>query len=104
MDHTLECDILEKLTHLSLDIIGLCAFGYNFNCTLVGQTEESRATDTVLKGNFNLKMRSMERLFPPLKLMRTKFEEEFFQAEKCLHNLIEKVSWEIVHTFLDHNI
>jgi len=89
--HALESDILVGLTNLSLDVIGLCAFGYEFNCILYGQTEESIATDTVLKGNFDLQKRSLESVFPPLKFLRTKVEKEFHQAEKCLENLIQKI-------------
>ena len=91
MGYALERDILVGLTHLSLDVIGLCAFGYEFHCILNGQTEESIATDTVLKGNFDLQKRSLDSIFPPLRLLQTKFEKEFHQAEICLQNLIQKV-------------
>ena len=85
--------MLEKLTHLTLDVIGLCAFGYHFNCILGGHNEESKATDAVLRGNFDLQRRSFESLFPFLKLIRSKEQREFDKAESCLKSLIKRVSF-----------
>ena len=38
------------LAHLTLDIIGRCAFGYHFNTVLSEETEISRAFSTVITG------------------------------------------------------
>ena len=38
------------LAHLTLDIIGRCAFGYHFNTVLSGESETSSAFSTVIKG------------------------------------------------------
>ncbi|XP_065056751.1 cytochrome P450 4C1-like [Rhopilema esculentum] len=87
----IELDVLEKLTHLSLDIIGICAFGYNFNCIMGGHSEESKATDTVLRGNFDLQRRSLEQMIPLFTLFRSSTQKEFIKAETCLKNLINQV-------------
>lgn len=38
------------LTHLTLDVIGRCAFGYDFNTVLSGESEISNAFSAVIKG------------------------------------------------------
>ena len=45
-----EVSIHTDLTHLSFDIIGRCAFGYNFNTVLSGESEISKAFTEVIKG------------------------------------------------------
>ena len=90
-DKTVECDVLEKLTHVTLDVIGLCAFGYPFNCILGGHTDESRATDTILRTCFDLQKKSFEEFCPLLKWIPSKKRRRFQEAEKCFRTLIEKV-------------
>ena len=52
------------LAHLTLDIIGRCAFGYHFNTVLSGETETSSAFSTVIKDiSFG---RVMRKMFIPL--------------------------------------
>ena len=52
------------LAHLTLDIIGRCAFGYDFNTVLSGETETSSAFSAVIKGvDFG---RIMRKKFIPL--------------------------------------
>ena len=92
----MDCNVLEGLTHVSLDVIGLSAFGYNFDCVLTGETEESKATDIVLKGHFDLQNRSMEALFPPLRYLQSKIQAEFARAENSLERLIDKVTYFIM--------
>lgn len=59
----LEVPVYTDLTHLALDIIGRCAFGYNFNTVLSGESEISSAFSTVMKGmSFGRVMR--KRLIP----------------------------------------
>ena len=51
------------LAHLTLDIIGRCAFGYDFHTVLSGETEISTAFSAVIKGiSFGRVMR--KRLIP----------------------------------------
>ena len=45
-----EVSIHTDLTHLSFDIIGRCAFGYNFNTVLSGESKISKAFTEVIKG------------------------------------------------------
>ena len=45
-----EVSIHTDLTHLSFDIIGRCAFGYNFNTVLSGESDISKAFTEVIKG------------------------------------------------------
>lgn len=53
-----EVPVYTDLTHLTLDIIGRCAFGYNFNTVLSGESEISTAFSAVIKGiNFGRMMR-----------------------------------------------
>ena len=58
-----EVSIQTDLAHLALDIIGRCAFGFNFNTVLSGESEISRAFSVVIKGvNFGRLMK--KRLIP----------------------------------------
>ena len=43
-------DIEEDLSHLTLDVIGQSAFGYNFNTILGGDSKVSEAVAIVLQG------------------------------------------------------
>ena len=45
----LEVPISTDLAHLTLDIIGRCAFGYHFNTVLSGDSETSSAFSAVIK-------------------------------------------------------
>lgn len=58
-----EVSIQTDLAHLALDIIGRCAFGFNFNTVLSGESEISKAFSVVIKGvNFGRLMK--KRLIP----------------------------------------
>ena len=46
----LEVPVSTDLAHLTLDIIGRCAFGYHFNTVLSGETEISSAFSAVING------------------------------------------------------
>ena len=45
----LEVPVSTDLAHLTLDIIGRCAFGYHFNTVLSGETETSSAFSAVIQ-------------------------------------------------------
>lgn len=49
-DKVLEVPVDTDLTHLTLDIIGRCAFGYNFDTVLSGESEIASAFSSVIKG------------------------------------------------------
>eukprot|EP00794_Sanderia_malayensis_P010929 gene10929-12090_t len=88
---TMDCDILEKLTHMTLDVIGLCAFGYSFDCISGGHSEESKATNTILTTSFDLQGRSFKQLFPFMGMWKSEKEKHFMKAEKCFRSLIDKI-------------
>ncbi|XP_027047079.1 cytochrome P450 4F5-like [Pocillopora damicornis] len=63
-----EASISVDLTHLTLDIIGRCAFGYNFDTVLSGESEVSNAfSDVILEINFARLMR--QKLIPLYKYL-----------------------------------
>ena len=84
--------MMTKLTNLTLDVIGICAFGYDFNCVLAASSKESDATNTILTANFNIVRRSIEELIPLLKFLPSKEREEVKKAEDVFYGLIRQVS------------
>ncbi|XP_068743942.1 cytochrome P450 4c21-like isoform X1 [Montipora capricornis] len=46
-EHSIDIELLDDLSHLTLDVIGQTAFGYNFNTILAGESKVSRAFATV---------------------------------------------------------
>ena len=83
--------MLKKFTDLTLDVIGVSGFGYDFNCILGGDSEESNATNTILTANFNLVRRSLEELIPLLKIIPSKEKEDLKNAEEIFYGLIKQV-------------
>ena len=83
--------MLQKFTDLTLDVIGICAFGYDFNCVIGGTSDESQASNTILSANFNIVRRSFEELIPLLKLIPSKEREDLKKAEDLFYGLIKKV-------------
>ena len=83
--------MLQKLSDLTLDVIGVCAFGYNFDGILGGSSEEGRATNTILTANFNVIRKLLEQLIPLLKLIPSKERDELKKAEDVFYGLIKKV-------------
>ena len=84
-------EIQTKFTHLTLDVIGLCAFGYSFDGIKKGNTEESQATNTILTANFNMLRRTLEFMFPFLEYIPSKERDGLKRAEKVLYGLMEQV-------------
>jgi len=87
----IEIRMLQKFTDLTLDVIGICAFGYDFNCVIGGTSDESQASNTILSANFNMVRRSFEELIPLLKLIPSKEREDLKKAEDLFYGLIKKV-------------
>ena len=83
--------ITQKFIDLTLDVIGLYTFGYNFNTVMGGMSEEARATNTILTVNFNIVRKSFEELFPLLKLIPSKERDDLKRAEDIFYGLIKKV-------------
>lgn len=77
-----EISIHTDLTHLTFDIIGRCAFGYNFNTVLSGESEISRAFSAVIKGlSFGRQMRkSLIPLYEYLPLDDNRKERKAFEV------------------------
>ena len=74
-----------------MDVIGVCAFGYPFDCILGGHTKESFATDQLLTGSFDFVRLSLEHTFPVLKLFPSAARNELNAAEKIVFGLLRKV-------------
>ena len=89
---SVEMEMMHKFTDYTLDVIGICAFGYDFNCVLHGNSEESNASNTMLTANFNIVRRSFEKLIPLLKILPSKERDDVKKAENIFYGLIEKVN------------
>ena len=86
-----EMEMLQKFTDLTLDVIGVCAFGYDFDGILGEGSEEAAATNTILTANFNVVRKVFEEIFPLLKLTPSKERDALWKAEDILYGLINKV-------------
>eukprot|EP00794_Sanderia_malayensis_P010813 gene10813-11967_t len=86
---SVESEMMTKFIHLTLDVIGLCGFGYAFNCIMGENSEESKATNTILTGQFNVRQRLLETFLPFLKLFPSKERDRVKKAETILYGLIE---------------
>jgi len=86
-----EMKMLRKLSDLTLDVIGVCSFGYDFNGIIGYDTEEKRATNTIISLQFNLVRKTFEYLFPLLKIIPSKEADELKKAEDITFGLINKV-------------
>lgn len=84
--------MMNKFADLTLDVIGLCAFGFRFDCVLGGGGQESDAFNKILSANFNLVRRSIEELIPLLKLIPSKEREDLKKAEDMIYKVINDVS------------
>eukprot|EP00794_Sanderia_malayensis_P010811 gene10811-11965_t len=87
---SVESEMMTKFIHLTLDVIGLCGFGYAFNCIMGENSEESKATNTILTGQLNVRQRTLETFLPFLKLFPSKERDRVKKAETILYGLIER--------------
>ena len=94
MGGSFEEAIQKKFTHLTLDVIGTSAFGYSFNSITGGHSKESMATDTILRGGFNLQKRAIESWLPFLKYLPSDEREKVNEATKLMNGIIDKVIWD----------
>ena len=74
-----------------MDVIGESAFGYKFNSIPEGNSKESEATDTILRGGFNVRRRALESWFPFLKYIPSAEREKVDEATKVMNGIIDKV-------------
>ena len=88
---SIEIGMMQKFTDLTLDVIGICAFGYDFHCVSSGKSEESIASNTILSANFNIVRRSFEEMIPLLKIIPSKERSDLKNAENIFYGLIKKV-------------
>ena len=92
--------MLRKLSDLTLDVIGVCSFGYDFNGIIGYDTEEKRATNTIISLQFNLVRKTFEYLFPLLKIIPSKEADELKKAEDITFGLINKVCRFVMYLLL----
>ena len=88
----IEMGVLQKFTNFTLDVIGKCAFGYEFDGILGGNSEMVDAANTILTANFNVVRRSFEELIPLLKLIPSAEREKAKRAEDMFSKMIREVS------------
>lgn len=86
-------ELMTKFNHVTLDIIGLCAFGYTFNSVMNGYDDESKCISQIVSGGSGVHRKLIESKVPLLKLIPSKGREEGKNAEKACENLIRKVGY-----------
>ena len=74
-----------------MDVIGESAFSYRFNSVTGGHTKESKATDIILRGQFNLGRRALEYYFPFLKLFPSEERQRVEEAKEIAADTVYKV-------------
>ena len=85
-------ELMTKFNHVTLDIIGLCAFGYPFNSVLNGYDEESKCISQIVSGSSGVHRKLIESKLPLLKLLPSKGREEGKRAERACEEMIRKVT------------
>ena len=85
-------ELMTKFNHVTLDIIGLCAFGYPFNSVGNGYDEESKCISQIISGGSSVHRKLIESKIPLLKLIPSKKREEGKLAEEACEALIRKVT------------
>jgi len=86
-----EMKMLQKLADWTLDVIGVCLFGYDFNGVLGCDTEEKRATYTIMTSQFNFVRKTFEYFFPFLKIIPSQKADDLKKAEDTAFGFITKV-------------
>lgn len=74
-----------------MDIIGLCGFGYPFDCISGSNSEESRAMNIIATISFNVLRKSVETMLPILKIIPSQERDNVNKAENITFSLIEQV-------------
>ena len=81
----------EDLTHLTLDVIGQSAFGYNFNTVLAGESKVSEAVDFVMRG-ISFKQIACKKFIPYFEYLPTNENRKIKAAREIADNTVLEVS------------
>ena len=79
------------LTHLTLDVIGQSAFGYNFNTVLAGESKVSEAVN-IATGGMSLGYAISKSLIPYFELLPIDETRRIKQAREIADNTVLEVS------------
>ena len=81
----------DDLTHLTLDVIGQSAFGYNFNTVLGGESKVSEAV-TVVTGGMSVRYIILNSLIPFFELLPVGETRRIKEAREIADNTVLEVS------------
>ena len=81
----------DDLTHLSLDVIGQSAFGYNFNTVLAGESKVSEAVSAVV-GGMSVRYIILTSLIPFFELLPIGETRRIKEATEIADNTVLEVS------------
>ena len=94
-DNLVEVLIAEDLTHLTLDVIGLTAFGYNFDTVKSGENEISEAFDSILSGRLSLSSRFLRKFIPFYQYLPFEANVKAKRAKELTDSLVWEVRWSL---------
>ena len=81
----------EDLTHLTMDVIGQSAFGYNFNTVLAGESKVSEAVDVVISG-MSFRQTVCKNLIPYFEYLPTNENRKIKAARETADNTVLEVN------------
>ena len=87
--------VAEDLTHLTLDIIGLTAFGYDFDTVKSGENEISEAFDSILSGRLSVSARFLRKYIPFYQYLPFEANVKAKKAQELTDNLVWEVRWSL---------
>ncbi|CAG8771037.1 5055_t:CDS:2, partial [Racocetra persica] len=82
--------ITELIPKITLDIIGLVGFNYEFNSTTSG-SELSQAYTSIIGQNYSPLYLSLIRFFPFIRKLPTSYNKQYFKSIKIIANISEKI-------------
>lgn len=88
----------DDLTHLTLDVIGQAAFGYNFNTVLAGDSKVSKAVK-VVTGGMSPKYIIAKTLIPFFEFLPIAETRRIKEAREIADNTVLEVSNTIIPFF-----
>ncbi|XP_068712247.1 cytochrome P450 3A18-like [Montipora foliosa] len=88
--HSMDVEVLDDLTHLTLDVIGQTAFGYNFNTILGGDSKVSKAFATVFYA-LDFKYLICKFLIPYFDYLPLAVNKKFQVAKEISNNTVLEV-------------
>jgi len=81
----------DDLTHLTLDVIGQAAFGYNFNTVLAGESKVSEAV-SVVTGGMSVRYVMLKSVIPFFELLPISETRRIKEAREIADNTVLQVS------------